>query len=82
METSRSKTVQVEFFPDGSAEVTFFRGDDVVKGKTKRFQTVPKRLAFFLDKFGESDWSDKEESAKSSPDPTGESTVKGETNEE
>lgn len=61
---SKSKTVQIEFLADGTAEVTYFIGDDVVKGASKHFLTIPKRLAFFLEKFGTSDLNEKDEHAQ------------------
>lgn len=54
----QSKTVQIEFMTDGTAEVTYWIGDNVVKGAGKHFLTVPKRLQFFYDKFGTADFSD------------------------
>jgi len=44
------KTVQVTFHDDGSATIQYFFGDEEV-GEPKRFETVPKRLEFFLEKF-------------------------------
>lgn len=45
-----SKTVQVEYHADGSVTVTHFIGDKAIK-PDKQFKTVPKRLAFLLEKF-------------------------------
>lgn len=43
------KTVQIEYHPKGGATITYFLGDKEVGSKS--FETVPKRLAFFLEKF-------------------------------
>lgn len=45
-----TKTVQMEFFPDGKVSVTYFLNDKQIGG-VKEFASVPKRLEFFLEKF-------------------------------
>jgi hypothetical protein len=45
-----TKTVQVEFFSDGKAEISYFLGSKPV-GDPVTFDEVPKRLRFFLEKF-------------------------------
>lgn len=58
-----SKTVQIEFLPDGSVEIDYYEGDKMV-GKTYKSPTVPKRLAFFLEKFPKQGNSGKTTQAK------------------
>jgi hypothetical protein len=44
------KTVQINFFKDSSVSVDYYLGDKKV-GETVNFESVPKRLRFFLEKF-------------------------------
>lgn len=52
MAKGKSKTVQIEYHSGGSATIHYFLDDQLI-GK-KEFEKVPKRLAFFVEKFPQS----------------------------
>lgn len=65
----KTKTVQIDFLSEGSAQVTYFEGDDQI-GNEITFEKTPKRLLFFLEKFprkGESSEESIKENLNSKP---------------